>query len=166
MFRLRAEATTPEGDSLRTLALRDDIGYREHYAALAAWYDLWCLSSITGMEQMPSDQWLAQTGAELLAQVANVRPTFLVELDITDDQVQDLYHHIARSGTLWTPEARMCLAVAAVQAASHANQDEDSFRELFFDRLKRPFDQHEWENSYGPTIRYCLEQHFSVELPA
>lgn len=60
----------------------------------------------------------------------------------------------------------MCLAVAAVQAASRANQDEDSFRELFFDRLKRPFDQHEWENSYGPTIRYCLEQHFSVELPA
>lgn len=115
---------------------------------------------------MLSDQWLTQTGAELLVQVANVRPVFLVELDVTADQVKDLYHHIARSGTLWTPEARMCLAVAAVQSASRANQDEDSFRELFFDRLKRPFDQREWENSYGPTIRYCLEQHFSVELPA
>jgi hypothetical protein len=33
----------------------------------------------------------------------NVRPVFLVELDITDEQVSDLYHHIARSGTLWTP---------------------------------------------------------------
>jgi hypothetical protein len=113
-----------------------------------------------------SDEWLIQTGSELLAQVVNVRPLFLVELDITDDQVEDLYHHIARSRPIWTPEARMCLAVAAVQAASRANQDEDSFRELFFDRLKRPFDQHEWENSYGPTIRSCLEQHFSVELPA
>jgi hypothetical protein len=94
-----------------------------------------------------------------------VRPVFLVELDITDDQVRGLYHHVARSGTLWTPEARMCLAMAAVQAASRADQDEESFRELFFDRLGRQFDQHEWENSYGPSIRYCLEQHFSVELP-
>ena len=101
-----------------------------------------------GVRQMLSDRWLTQTGAELLVQVANVRPVFLVELDVTADQVKDLYHHIARSRTLWTPEARMCLAVAAVQSASRANQDEDSFRELFFDRLKRPFDQHGWENRF------------------
>lgn len=114
---------------------------------------------------MSSDQWIAQTGAELLAQVASVRPVFVVEIDIADDQVRDLYYHVARSGTLWTPEARMCLVMAAVQAAFRADQDEESFRKLFFDRLGRQFDQHQWENSYGPSIRYCLEQHFSVELP-
>ncbi len=114
---------------------------------------------------MSSDQWIAQTGAELLAQVASARPLFLVELDVNDDQVSGIYHHVARSTMLWTPEARICLAMAAVQAAFRADQDEESFRKLFFDRLGRRFDQHEWENSYGPAIRYCLEQHFSVELP-
>jgi hypothetical protein len=112
-----------------------------------------------------SDEWLKKTGAELLAQVARVRPVFLVELDIADEHVEKLFYHIARTGSIWTPAARMCTAVAAVQAAFRADQNEESFRELFFARLKRPFDPNEWENSFGPAIRYCLEQHFHVELP-
>ena len=115
---------------------------------------------------MASEEWLVGTGSKFLAEIRDSRPVFLIELDVGDEELSDLFRHISQIGTsVQTPEVGLCLAVAAVQAASGADRDEESFRRLFFSRLGRVFDQDEWEGRYGPCIRYCLQQHFTVELP-
>jgi len=115
---------------------------------------------------MSSEEWLVQTASKFLAQIRDSRPVFLIELDGADEELTDLFRHVSRSiASIHTPEGRICLAVAAVQVAARADSDEESFRRLFYSRLGHVFDQNEWEGHYGPSIRYCLQQHFTVELP-
>jgi hypothetical protein len=115
---------------------------------------------------MSPEQWLEQVGSEYLARVKVEEPQFLVEIDAPDDRLEEIFNNISRAWpTRWTTEQRLCLALAAVHSAARADEGEDSFRKVFYHRLRREFNQAEWQNCYGPYIATFLEDWFSVELP-
>jgi hypothetical protein len=116
---------------------------------------------------MSSEQWLEEAGTEYLAQVEREEPQFLIEVDVPDGRLEDIFANIARAWpSHWTPQKRICLALAAVHSAARADDYEDSFREVFYARLGREFKQSEWENVYGSYISAFLRDSFSVDVPA
>jgi len=115
---------------------------------------------------MSPEQWLEKVGSEYLARVKAEEPQFLVEIDISDDRLEEIFNNISKVRlTKWTTEKRLCLALAAVHSAERADEGENSFRKVFYRRLRCEFNQAEWENYYGPHIATFLKEWFSVELP-
>ena len=116
---------------------------------------------------MSSEEWLNQVGSEYLAQVQAEEPQFLIEVDVPDARLNELFAHISKAWpSRWTPQKRVCLALAAVHSAARADEYEDSFRKVFYARLGREFNQAEWENLYGSYLSAFLRDWFPVELPA
>jgi hypothetical protein len=114
-----------------------------------------------------SEEWLDRIGSEYLARVEAEEPQFLIEIDVPDERLEELFDNIAKAGTTrWTRSKRICLALAAVHSAARADQHEDSFREVFYGRLGRELNQSEWENNYGSQIAAFLRDWFDVEVPA
>jgi hypothetical protein len=115
---------------------------------------------------MSPEQWLEQAGSEYLARVKTEKPQFLIEIDISDDRLEEIFNNISIARlTKWTTEQRLCLALAAVHSAARADESEDGFREVFYRRLRRDFNQVEWGDYYGRYISTFLKDWFSVELP-
>ena len=86
--------------------------------------------------------------------------------DFSDDRLEEIFDNISRAWQIrWTVEQRLCLALAAVHSAARADEGEESFRDLFYRRLRREFNQAEWSNNYGPYIATFLKDWFSVEVP-
>src|SRR5437899_348881 len=112
---------------------------------------------------MSPEQWLEKVGSEYLARVRAEEPQFLVEVDVPDDRLEEIFNNISRARPIrWTTEQRLCLALAAVHSAARADKGEDSFRKVFYRCLRREFNQVEWENYYGPYIATFLKDWFSV----
>lgn len=111
------------------------------------------------------EAWLEEVGAEYLAKIDALEPQFLVELEISDSELGEIFRRLSVARpTRWTSTQLACLAVGAVHAAARAEQGEDSFREVFYERLGRDFDHGEWESHYGPKAVSFLRERFSVEL--
>src|SRR5262249_12486788 len=111
------------------------------------------------------EAWLEEVGAEYLAKIDALAPQFLVELEISDSELMEIFHRLSVARpTKWTWAQLACLAVGAVHAAARADQSEESYREVFYQRLGRDFDQNEWENHYGPRAIAFLRERFVVEL--
>lgn len=116
---------------------------------------------------MSSEEWLDRIGSEYLARVEAEEPQFLIEIDVPDERLEELFENIAKAWTTrWTSSKRICLALAAVHSAARADQHEDSFRNVFYGRLGRELKQSEWENIYGSQISAFLRDWFAVEVPA
>jgi hypothetical protein len=115
---------------------------------------------------MSSEEWLDQVGQEYLAQVEAEEPQFLIEIDVPDARLKDIFANIGRARPHhWSPQKRICLALAAVHSAAQADESEDSFREMFYKRLGRHFNLTEWDSEYGPVISEFLGAWFSVDVP-
>jgi len=111
---------------------------------------------------MPSaDQWLELEGAEYLKEIAAATPVFLSELPVQAEDLKELFLRLRQSADPGRNDRlRACLAVAAVQAAVHAEGDETSYLDLFFTRLNCPASIPLWNNYYGPAILRFLKEHF------
>lgn len=79
---------------------------------------------------MLPEQWLHQTGSEYLARVKGEEPQFLVEVDVSDERLEEIFHHLSKAlPPLRTTKMQICLALAAVHSAARADEGKDSFRE-------------------------------------
>ena len=115
---------------------------------------------------MSAEEWLDQVGQEYLTQVEAEEPQFLIEIDVPDARLKDIFASIGKARPYhWTPQKRICLALAAVHSAAQADENEDSFREMFYKRLDRQFNLTEWDSVYGPAISEFLGGWFSVDVP-
>ena len=76
---------------------------------------------------MSPEQWLEKVGSEYLARVRAEEPQFLVEVDVPDDRLEEIFNNISRARPIrWTTEQRLCLALAAVHSAARADKGEDT----------------------------------------
>ena len=99
-----------------------------------------------GTTVMSPEAWLEKIGTTYLSQIELDEPQFLIETDVVDERLQELFQNISKAWpSRWTPAKRICLALAAVHAAARADENESSFREAFYRRLGRQFNQKEWE---------------------
>ena len=116
-------------------------------------------------QQISPEQWLEEAGVQYLASITAQEPQFLVEIELSDDELSEIFRRLARARpTKWSTAQLTCLALAAVHSAARADQGEDSFRQVFYQRLGREFDHGEWETHYGPKAVGFLKQRLSVEL--
>ena len=123
-------------------------------------------NQLESASRMLPEQWLEKVGSEHLARIKAEEPQFLIEIDISDDRLEEIFDNISRAWQIrWTTEQRLCLALAAVHSAARADEGEESFREVFYRRLRCEFKQAEWGNNYGPNIATFLKDWFSVEVP-
>ena len=92
--------------------------------------------------------WLDEAGGRYLELVRSQQPRFLIEIEVGPAEVESIFRKLENHrGPLDTPkERRLCIAVAAVNAAALAEQDDSSFIELFYRRMHRmdcPLCQHD-----------------------
>ena len=67
---------------------------------------------------MSSEQWLDEVGREYLAQLQAVEPQFLIEIDVPDPKLKDIFTNLAKVAPYrWTPEKSICLALASASSA-------------------------------------------------
>jgi hypothetical protein len=77
------------------------------------------------------EQWLENVGSEYLAKIEAKEPQFLVEIEISEERLQDIFARLSRAPpTRWSVEKRICLALAAVHSAARADEGEDSLRQV------------------------------------
>ena len=77
---------------------------------------------------MSSEKWLDEVGSEYLAQLQAAEPEFLIEIDVPDARLKDIFTSIARLVPYrWTPEKSICLALAAVHSAAQADKTKTAF---------------------------------------
>jgi len=96
-----------------------------------------------------------------LEQVDARRVEFLIEIDLADHELDELFQNLQKVAFFATePTTRACLAVAAVHAANRARPGDSSFINLFFERLERRRDDRLWNEVYGPAIERCLYETF------
>jgi hypothetical protein len=110
--------------------------------------------------------WLDEAGGRYLHLVRSQQPRFLIELEVSQTEVETIFtklEHFAEH--LDAPrERRLCIAVAAVNAAALAEQDDSSFIELFYRRMHRPGWASSWEDTHAPAIWRALQENFELEL--
>jgi hypothetical protein len=77
--------------------------------------------------------WLDEAGGRYLGLVSSQQPRFLIEIDVSQAEIEAIFRELEHfTGPLYAPkERRICLAVAAVNAAALAEQGDSSFIELF-----------------------------------
>jgi phenylalanyl-tRNA synthetase alpha subunit len=109
---------------------------------------------------MTPEQWLEQAGSEYVKRIQAEEPQFLVEIDVSDNRLEEIFTNLSRAWQIRSTEQRLCLALAAVHSAARADEGEASFREVFYRRLRRPLNQAEWQNFYGPYIADSLKVWF------
>jgi hypothetical protein len=112
--------------------------------------------------------WIEDASRQYTETIRTNSPQFLIELELSEQEENVLFNHLSREpGGIYGSRNRAAWAIAAVRCAADADQDEGGFRDSFYARLHRPFDQQEWDNYLGPRIRLFLEETFpDVELPA
>jgi hypothetical protein len=110
--------------------------------------------------------WLNDAGQRYVNRIRTEQPTFLVELEIGAQEVAQLLENLRRYRFLpWEPWAHSCVAVAAVQVAANAAENESSLVHAFLDRLKITYSQQVWEEEYGKRIEVFLAKYFPDDLP-
>jgi hypothetical protein len=110
---------------------------------------------------MNGPDWVKQAGKEYLARIEAEKPLFLGELQVTDDELTELFRRIRQCASIdRCDEMRASLAVAAVHAAVHASEDENSYVTVFFRYLGEEEDATQWNEEYGPVILRFLVDHF------
>ena len=111
--------------------------------------------------------WLDETGGRYLRSLGSQRLRFLIELEVSQSEVEVIFSKLESfTGNFdFSPERRLCVAVAAVNAAALAEQDDSSFIELFYRRMHRPkWTFSSWENTHAPAIWTALHEKFELEL--
>lgn len=112
-------------------------------------------------------RWLDEAGSHYLRSLRSQRPRFLIELEVSQSEVEVIFSKLQSfTGSFdFSPERRLCVAVAAVNAAALADQDDSSFIELFYRRMHRPkWTFSSWENTHAPAIWTALHENFELEL--
>ena len=113
---------------------------------------------------MADSDYLERRGGEILRSIEALRPEFLIEVELRDEELDELFRHLSREELFASrPNRRACLAVAAVHAANRAESEETSYVELFFRRLGAPRDC-TWDERYGPAIAGFLHDVFHEPL--
>ena len=66
--------------------------------------------------------WIDEAGRRYLARIQAERPQFLVEIDVPSEEVDEIFRRLPALGaSVCSPrERRLCIAVAAVNAAATA----------------------------------------------
>jgi hypothetical protein len=95
-------------------------------------------------------EWLNQRGAEYIAQIEHQQCSFLSEISVTATGLLELFGHL-RAISLHTDQQWACLAVAAVNAAVLASEEQTSFIEMFLPHV-RCQNRALWDDQYGPGI--------------
>lgn len=110
--------------------------------------------------------WIDEAGRRYLARIQAERPQFLVEIDVPSEEVDEIFRRLPALGaSVWNPrERRLCIAVAAVNAAATADEDERSFIEMFYRRLDRTDLRGSWETIHAPAIWQALDETFAIDL--
>jgi hypothetical protein len=110
--------------------------------------------------------WLDEAGGRYLELVRSQQPRFLIEIEVGQTEVETIFRKLENHrGPLDTPkERRLCIAVAAVNAAALAEQDDSSFIELFYMRMRRVDWADSWEKTHASAIWRALHENFEVEL--
>jgi hypothetical protein len=110
--------------------------------------------------------WLDETGGRYLQLIRSQQPRFLIELEVSQTDIETLFRKLEHfRGHLDTSrERRLCIAVAAVNAAALAEHDDSSFIELFYRRMHRAEWASSWENTHAPAIWHALHENFKLEL--
>ncbi|MGA2589998.1 MAG: hypothetical protein ABSH32_08800 [Bryobacteraceae bacterium] len=110
---------------------------------------------------MPVGDFLKTRGKRFLEEVDARRVEFLIEVDLADYELDELFQNLQKVTFFGTePTTRACLTVAAVHAANQARPGDSSFINLFFERLGRRRDDGLWNEVYGPAIERCLNETF------
>jgi hypothetical protein len=110
--------------------------------------------------------WLNDVGQRYINRIRTEQPAFLVELEVGEQEYAELLEHLRRDRTLpWELWAHSCVAVAAVQVAANATEEERSFVDAFLDKLGIPYSQEVWEEQYGKRIEVFLAKYFPGDLP-
>src|SRR5437879_4058319 len=109
--------------------------------------------------------WLDERGAEYIARVQQNQCSFLSEIATPPQELVELFRNLRSVGIFRRDEHWACLAVAAVNAAVIATEEQTSFIELFLERMlcqNKP----RWDNQYGPGIEYFLLKYLNHEPDA
>ncbi len=114
---------------------------------------------------MSDCSWLRDYGSKILTSVEAQRVQFLIEVDLAEDQLDELFRQLRQTDFFaGGPAIRACLALAAVHAANRAGVEDTSFIELFFTRLGQARDDQAWYETYGPAIERFLHEVFQEPL--
>lgn len=112
--------------------------------------------------------WLDETGSRYLQIIGSQKPRFLIELAVDQSEIETIFqtlHCLGREDCGTSRERRLCIAVAAINAAALAEDDDSSFIELFYRRMQRQEWAPSWEDTYAPAIWRALDENFNmVEL--
>lgn len=101
-----------------------------------------------------------ERGAEYIARIKNERYSFLSEVSTTIHELTELFRNLRPLRVFRRDEHLACLAVAAVNAAVFAAEDDTSFIELFLRRVES-INKATWDILYGPSIEYFLEKYLN-----
>lgn len=111
--------------------------------------------------------WIKETGKKYLETILTEKPLFLGELSVTEEELTQLFRRIRQCHSVdECDETRASLAVAAVHAAVHASEEENSYVAVFFRHLGEAESVQQWNYEYGPAVLRFLVDHFEeIERP-
>jgi hypothetical protein len=111
--------------------------------------------------------WIKEAGRKYLETIREEKPIFLGELQVTGEELSQLFLSIRQRHSAGDcDETRASLAVAAVQAAVQASDEDSSYVSVFFRYLGESENVAQWNCEYGPGILRFLVEHFEeVERP-
>ena len=106
--------------------------------------------------------WVESFGGRVRQWAEEEAPDSLVEFQVDEEERGELLRQVGRLPLdhVDTRRTRPAVAVAAVQAAVEAESGDEAFRNYFFERIGRSFNQAEWERHYGAAIESFLNEAF------
>jgi hypothetical protein len=122
---------------------------------------------LLSVSTLGQEEWLDLYACEVSSRIRQQQPHFLIELDVPDADLDQLFRAMSRLRPTDFPRKWSgCLTLASVHAAARADAQDTSFIALVERRLGRDRAGTAWQYCYGPLIRsWIKDQDLGVDLP-